>query len=134
MPRMAKSASKKTLRVPILASKGPEATRLRARKFSLVRKHRIPEDLFGGALCRSVRRCGKASCHCAAGDGHPMWSLTLSIAGKKRVETIPDESIVELEGMMARGRTYLDAVAEVRAINAELLRLWKRERRRKKQR
>lgn len=58
-----------------------------------------------------------------------MWTLTLSVAGRKRVEAVPAESVDELEAAMARGRAYLDAIAEVRGINAELFRLWKRKRR-----
>jgi len=67
------------------------------------------------------------------GDGHPMWSLTLSLAGRKQVEAIPDDSVEELEEIVERGRVYLDAVLEVRSINAELLRLWKKDRRKRRQ-
>src|SRR5437868_14627945 len=69
--------------------KGPEAARLRQRKFALLRQFQLPQDLLPGSLSVSHTRCGKPTCHCAQGEGHPAWSLTFMAAGKKRVERIP---------------------------------------------
>lgn len=80
-----------------------------------------------GSLSLSHRRCGKSNCHCASGTGHPIWLLTFSFRGKKRVERIPDEWVEEVKKMVDGGRELKDAMAEVLAANAELLALWRRE-------
>ena len=109
--------------------KGPDAARLRRRKFALVRKFGFPENLLPGSLCQSFRTCGKPECHCADDEGHPMWSLTLSLDGVKHVEPIPMGWATELQAALAASRRYRDALREVLTINAELLRLYRREQR-----
>lgn len=61
-----------------------------------------------------------------------MWQLTFMVAGKKRVEAIPKEWAEELLGMVEKGREFKDAVAEVLAINAQLLALFKRQKKNEK--
>jgi len=107
--------------------KGPEASRLRQRKFELLKKFAIPPDLLPGSLALTHSRCGKASCHCASGDGHPGWSLTFMVDGKKRVERIPAEWADEVRPRVDRGREFREAVSQVLAINAELLALWRQQ-------
>jgi hypothetical protein len=103
------------------AAKSPEASHLRKRKYELVRQHGLPESLLGGSLSQTHRRCGKANCHCAAGRGHPLWSLTFSHRGQRRVERIPHAWVEELEELALETQAYLDAIREVMAINVELL-------------
>src|SRR5437667_8933739 len=69
--------------------KGPAAARLRQRKFALIRQFRLPDNLLPGSLSLTHTHCGKPTCHCAQGEGHPVWSLTFMVKGKKRVERIP---------------------------------------------
>ena len=103
------------------SAKSPEASRLRQRKYELVRAHSIPESLIGGCLSQTHRRCGKPNCHCAGGRGHSMWSVTFSHAGRRRVERVPHEWVEELEEAVLETQAYLDAIKEVQAINIELL-------------
>jgi len=112
-------------------TKGPQAARLRQRKYELVRELGIPEDLLPGSLALTHRRCGKPNCHCASGKGHPMWSLTFMVDGKKRVERIPNEWVEEVQALVDAGREFKNAVAEVFAANAQLLALYRKERRKK---
>lgn len=114
--------------------KGDEAARLRKRKYDLVRKYGIPENLLPGSLSLTHRRCGKPTCHCAAGEGHPMWSLTFMVEGKKRVERIPDAWVTQLRPLVKGGRLFKEALAEVLAANAQLLALWRREMKAKERR
>jgi hypothetical protein len=107
--------------------KGPQAARLRQRKFELVRRFQIPDDLLPGSLSVSAGRCGKTSCHCARGAGHPGWSLTFMVNGQKRVERIPKEWVEEVRQRVEAGREFKEAVAEVFALNAQLLALWRRQ-------
>ena len=106
---------------------GPQAARLRQRKFQLVRKFRLPEDLLPGCLSVSHTRCGKPTCHCASGEGHSAWSLTFMANGKKRVERIPKEWVEEVRRRVGAGREFQDAVREVLTANAELLVLWRQQ-------
>jgi Family of unknown function (DUF6788) len=107
--------------------KGPEAARLRRRKFAVLRRFKIPGDLLPGSLSETRRRCGKPTCHCATGAGHPVWSLTFMVDGKKRVERIPEDWVEEVRRRVDAGREFKQAVAEVWGANAQLLALWRRQ-------
>jgi hypothetical protein len=108
--------------------KGPQAARLRQRKFELLRRFPIPPDLLPGSLALTRRRCGQLTCHCAKDKrGHPIWYLTFMAAGKKRVERIPVEWVEEVKRLVDAGREFKQAVAEVFAANAQLLALWRKQ-------
>jgi hypothetical protein len=109
--------------------RGPLASRLRQRKFALARRFRIPADLLPGSLSQTRSRCGKPTCHCASGAGHPSWILTFMVNHEKRVERIPEDLVEEVRRRVQAGREFKDAVAEVLAANAQLLALWRQQRR-----
>jgi len=114
-----------------IAPKGTQAARLRQRKFEVLRRFLIPPDLLPGSLSLTHRRCGQPSCHCAQDkQGHPLWSLTFMVEGKKRVEHIPNEWVEEVQRLVDAGREFKEAVAEVFATNAQLLALGRKQRRR----
>ena len=104
-------------------AKGDAAARLRQRATRLP----DPPDALPGSLALTHRRCGTPTCHCANGEGHPLWSLTFMVDGKKRVERIPDEWVEQIRPLVEQGREFKDAVAEVFAANAQLLALWRRQ-------
>jgi hypothetical protein len=108
-------------------ARGNPAARLRQRKHSLLGRFQIPANALPGSLSQTHRRCGKPTCHCADGEGHPVWSLTFMVDGKKRVERIPDEWVDEVRPLVEQGREFKDAVAEVFAANAQLLALRRQE-------
>jgi hypothetical protein len=110
--------------------RGAEASRLRRRLRLLLARFRVPEDALPGSLALSHRRCGKPSCHCADGEGHPFWTLTFMAFGKKRVETIPAEWLDAVRPRVEAGRHFKEATAELLRINAELLVLARNQRRR----
>ena len=103
--------------------KGHQASRLRQRKHDLLRRLQIPPDALPGSLSLTHRRCGKASCRCADGEGHPVWSLTFMADGKRRVEHIPNDWVEEIRPLVEQGREFKEAVAEIFAANAQLLAL-----------
>ena len=107
--------------------KGPEAARLRQRKFALLRQFPIPQELLPGSLSVSHTRCGKPTCHCAKGEGHAAWSLTFMAVGKKRVERIPKQWVDDVRRRVEAGRAFQDALREVLTANAELLVLWRKQ-------
>jgi hypothetical protein len=107
--------------------KGPEAARLRQRKFALLRQFPLPQEMLPGSLSVSHTRCGKPTCHCAKGEGHAAWSLTFMAAGKKRVERIPKQWVDDVRRRVEAGRAFQDALREVLTANAELLVLWRKQ-------
>src|ERR1051326_4894112 len=110
--------------------KGPVAARLRQRKFELLRRFSIPEDLLPGALTQTHSRCGRPSCHCAdpKDPGHVAWSLTFMSGRKHRVERIPKEWAESVAARVRAGREFQDAVREILTANAELLILARQQR------
>ena len=105
----------------IPSPRGSDASRLRRRARLLLARFHLPDDALPGSLALSHRRCGKPSCHCADGGGHPLWTLTFMAGGKKRVETIPADWVAAIRPRVEAGRRFKQAAAELLAINAELL-------------
>lgn len=102
---------------------GDAAARLRQRKYAVLRRWQIPPDALPGSLALTHRRCGTPTCHCAKGEGHPLWSLTFMVSGKKHVERIPHEWVEQIRPLVEQGREFKEAVSEVFAANAQLLAL-----------
>jgi Family of unknown function (DUF6788) len=111
---------------------GLQASRLRQRKFELVRRFHLPDDLLPGSLSLSHLRCGKPPCHCADGPRHPVWCLTFMVRGQKQVQHIPKEWVEDVRQRVEAGREFQDAVREVLAANAQLLGLARRQRRKRR--
>jgi hypothetical protein len=93
----------------------------------LLRQFQLPPDLLPGSLSRTQRRCGRPTCHCASGEGHPIWYLTFMVKGEKRVERVPAEWVEEVQELVRGGREFRDAVSEVFSLNAQLLALWRKQ-------
>jgi len=87
----------------------------------LLSRLKLPPDALPGSLALTRRRCGKPSCHCADGQGHPLWSLTFMVQGKKRVEHIPQHWVDAVRQRVDHGREFKEALAEALVLNAELL-------------
>lgn len=68
-----------------------------------------------GTLTVFRRRCGKASCRCAAGEPHESPALTFTEAGRTRTITLSAAEVTEVSAALARyeiARAELDAAAE----------------------
>ena len=92
----------------------------------------MPENALPSSLALTHRKCGKANCRCAAGKGHPMWTLTFMVEGRKRVESIPAAWVDDIRLLLAKSREYKGAVSEVFTINAQLLALWRQQQTKKR--
>jgi len=115
------SACNITIRMKKRSPAGPRADRLPQRKRRLVARLKIPPNALPGSLALTYRRCGKPSCHCADGQGHPLWSLTFMAEGKKRVEHIPQAWVDAVRQRVDQGRKFKETLAELFVLNAELL-------------
>jgi len=105
--------------------------RLEARRKQLLAEVQFPSEGLPGSLAQSRRRCGSVGCHCQQGEGHLSWALTFMVDGKKRVEHIPTELVDEVRRRVEEGNAYKGGVAELMAVNAQLLilerRAWKQQ-------
>jgi hypothetical protein len=102
--------------------RGDEAARLRQRTHAVIRQFQLPTniaEMLPGSLTRSETRCGRPGCHCATGPGHPAWTLSFTVKGRKRTERVPQEWAEEVAQRVAAGRALQEAVRDVLAANAE---------------
>ena len=102
--------------------------KLNARRKQLLAGLRLPTGGLPGSLAESRGRCGSAGCHCQEEGGHLSWTLTFMVDRKKRVEHIPRELVDAVRRRVGQGNTYKSDVAELMAINAQLLILERRAR------
>jgi uncharacterized protein DUF6788 len=108
---------------PLIPPKGPLAARLRRRIRHLLGRVGFPPTGLPGSLALSHSRCGKPSCHCADGEGHPVWSLTFMLDGQKHVERMPPDWVSSVRQRVEQARQFKEAVAEIFTANAQLLAL-----------
>ena len=104
---------------------------LQGRRQKLLPTLVLPPEGLPGSLALSHRRCGSPACHCHQGQGHPSWTLTFMVEGKKRVEHVPHEAVEEVRRRVGEGNAFKSGVAELMAINAQLMVLKRREARAK---
>lgn len=129
--------SRARFRLDFRAPRGPEAARLRQRRGALRRRHALAEaleEMLPGSLSLSRFRCGKPTCHCAHGEGHPAWSLTYMLQGRKQVLHIPTAVVDDIRARVEAGRVFQEAVREVLTANVQLLVLGWKQRRKETQR
>jgi len=102
---------------------GLTVRQLRGRRRRLAADVTGIEALLRGTLISQGRRCGKESCRCARGELHgPYLYLSVTRPGRRpRMVYVPTDLTEMVTGQVAAG-SRLDAVlAEIAAINAELL-------------
>lgn len=99
-----------------------EIRALHTRRKHLLARLALPSDGLPGSLALSHRRCGSPTCHCHAdAQGHPSWTLTFMVAGTKRVVHVPQEDVDAVRRRVGAGNQCKADVAEVLAINAQLM-------------
>ncbi|MEW5982535.1 MAG: DUF6788 family protein [Acidobacteriota bacterium] len=96
--------------------------RLRARR-ARVRQALPPlEEVLRGSLLHREIRCGKSTCHCATGSGHPLTYVTVTFAnGRTQQVTVPSAWRPTVQRWIANYQRYWQAIEAMSAINRELL-------------
>ena len=80
------------------------------------------EEVLAGALTEQTRRCGRAGCRCAGGDPHgPYLYFSPRQAGRGRLRYVPAPVAGAVRRYLRRGAEVEAVLAEISAINAELL-------------
>ena len=96
--------------------------RLLARRRALAERLGSVEDVLAGTLAEQTRRCGKAGCRCAGGEPHgPYAYFTARPQGRGRAKYVPAEVVEVVRRYLQRGEQVETVLAEISAINAELL-------------
>ncbi|MFY9527807.1 MAG: DUF6788 family protein [Candidatus Acidiferrales bacterium] len=113
--------------------RGSLASRLRQRKFALLRRFPIPSDLLPGSLSMSHICCGNPSCHCSRprDPGHAIWTYTFMVNEKKRTQHIPKAMVEEVRQRVTAGREFQNVVRDILAANAQLLVLARKQERKR---
>jgi hypothetical protein len=80
--------------------------------------------MLRGSLIERYKRCGRPGCHCASGPGHgPKRYLSVSTTGQRpQMDYVPNAAIGEVSECLANFSRVREALNEICAINAELLR------------
>jgi len=96
---------------------------LEQRRAQLVRQAPELEYLLRGTLFERTRRCGRPTCHCAAGEGHRTSYVGVTLAaGKAEQVTVPVELLPVASEWTENYKRLWTLIEEVSAINRELLR------------
>lgn len=81
------------------------------------------EPVVKGTVYALRRRCGKPTCHCAAGAPHQTWVLTWSEGGRTRLRAVPAERLAALQQQTRAYQRLRRARARLGALHRELLRV-----------
>jgi hypothetical protein len=95
---------------------------LERRRRILAKLPPLEEVLRGSVIVRSLR-CGKPSCHCAKGEGHPATYLSVTLAGGRTEQiSLPAELVAVAERGVAHYHAWWAAIEKLSAINRDLIR------------
>ncbi len=98
------------------------AEQLRARRRALAERLGDVEHVLAGSLAGQSRRCGRPGCRCADGEPHgPYAYFTPRPAGRGRARYVPAALAGVVRRYLHRGEQAEAVLAEISAINAELL-------------
>ena len=98
------------------------ARRLLARRRALAERLGPVEEVLAGSLAEQARRCGKVGCRCERGEPHgPYAYFTARPQGRSRARYVPAGTAEVVRRYLQRGEQVETVLAEISAINAELL-------------
>jgi hypothetical protein len=94
---------------------------LLARRRALVASLDDLEEVLLGSLVEQTRRCGKADCRCADGQPHGPYAYLTSRRDRRGMRYVPATLVPTVTAYLARGQQLEATLAEISAINVELL-------------
>ncbi len=98
------------------------AEQLRARRRVLAERLGNVEHVLAGTLAGQSRRCGRPGCRCVDGEPHgPYAYFTPRPGGRGRARYVPAGLAEAVRRYLQRGTEVEAVLAEISAINAELL-------------
>ena len=82
------------------------------------------EELLRASLLERQIRCGKPTCHCAEGPGHPAVYVGVTFRGGRTEQiTVPLPLLPTIRRWVRNYQRWWNAIEKVSAINRRLLRL-----------
>src|SRR6202021_3831754 len=107
-----------------MKNQAPSSVALRKRRHQLVRGLPPIEQIVRGSLMETYKRCGRPNCHCVDGPGHgPKRYLVISQpGGRPRRDYVPNAVCEQVGQLIENFHRLREALNEICAINAELLR------------
>ncbi len=101
---------------------GLSVRQLRARRRAAAARLGDVQQVLAGTLTEQSRRCGRPGCRCADGEPHgPYAYFTPRPAGRGRARYVPAALAAVVRRYLQRGAAVEAVLAEISAINAELL-------------
>lgn len=95
---------------------------LQARRAALARDLPGVGSVVRGSLQRQFRRCGREGCRCAQGEPHgPYVYLAVRTKERRGMVYVPAEAVPVVERLVEVTGRIEEALAEITAINIELL-------------
>lgn len=81
------------------------------------------EEILRGTVFVRRLRCGKAGCHCAEGEGHPVTYLSVTLPGGRTEQiSLPKALVSTAEQWVRNYHAWWEAVEKISAFNREILR------------
>ena len=78
---------------------------------------------IAGSLVKIHRKCGRSSCHCAAGgEKHSAFVLTSKVKGKTKVVYIPVEMVEEVRQWVKNHRQIKALFKEIDVLSEKIIR------------
>jgi hypothetical protein len=101
---------------------GLSTRQLMARRRAAAARFGDVEQVLAGTLTEQTRRCGRPGCRCADGEPHgPYLYFSPRQAGRGRLRYVPAPVAGVVRRYLRRGAEVEAVLAEISAINAELL-------------
>lgn len=95
---------------------------LRRRRATILKRLPPLEEVLRGSLLRREIRCGKPTCHCTTGAGHPLRYVTVTFAGGRTQQvTVPRHLAGTVQRWIRNYERWWAAIEEISAINRRLL-------------
>jgi hypothetical protein len=95
---------------------------LLARRRALAARLGDVQEVLAGTLTVQARRCGKPGCRCAGGEPHgPYAYFAPKTAARGRLRYVPAGLAEVVHRYLQRGEQVDAVLAEISAVNAELL-------------
>jgi hypothetical protein len=93
---------------------------LLARRHWLAARLGDVEHVLTGSMVEQMRRCGRANCRCATGEGHGPYSYLAPRRGRG-MRYVPAALAATVRACLGHGERVDAVLAEISAINVELL-------------
>lgn len=106
-----------------MESKRRTREQLEARKREIAASLPSLSEIVRGSLFERMVKCGKASCRCARGHGHPTTYLSVSLKRGKTLQiTVPKKLVPQVRDWVQNYADLGSALEEISGVNRQLLR------------